>query len=239
MHCTGVFVNIVLENQESINLENNVKNTNSQSIEWTAWQRFYAKVLKRALDLFFGILFFIIALPILIVMPVIIRLESKGKAIFSQTRLGQNGKPFTMYKYRSMVVGAEKIGTGVYSYKDDNRVTKVGRFIRKTSIDEIPQVMNIIKGEMSFVGPRPTLTYHPWPYKDYTSFQKQRFMVKPGITGLAQTEGRKAIEWTKRIEFDVEYIKKIGLFQDVKMIFLTAFRILKSEDNVNVSDTAK
>lgn len=216
-----------------------MKKTNNQSIEWTVWQRFYAKVLKRAFDLIFGILFFIIALPIFLVMPVIIRLESKGKAIFSQTRLGRDGKPFTMYKYRSMIVGAEKVGTGVYSYKDDNRVTKVGRFIRKTSIDEVPQLINIIKGEMSFVGPRPTLTYHPWPYEDYTDFQKQRFLVNPGITGLAQTEGRKALEWTKRIEFDVDYIQNIGLLQDIKMVLLTALQVLKSEDNVNVSDTAK
>ena len=210
-----------------------------QSIEWTGWQRFYVKVLKRAFDLIFGILFFVIASPLMLAMPLIIRAESKGKAIFAQTRLGQNGKPFTMYKYRSMVDGAEKTGSGVYSFKGDARVTKFGRFIRKTSIDEIPQVVNIIKGEMSFVGPRPTLTYHPWPYENYSEFQKQRFLVKPGITGLAQTEGRKAIEWTKRIEYDVEYIRKISLFQDIRLVILTALSILKSEDNVNVSTTAK
>jgi len=216
-----------------------VKKPNMQSIKWTTWQRFYAKVLKRALDLVFGILFFIIALPLMIIMPIIIRLESKGKAIFKQQRLGQKGKTFTMYKYRSMVVGAETTGTGVYSYKNDTRVTKVGKFIRKTSIDEIPQLINIIKGEMSFVGPRPTLTYHPWPLEDYTDFQKQRFLVKPGITGLAQTEGRKAIEWTKRIEYDVEYIQNIGFFRDIGLILKTGLRILKMEDNVNVSKTAK
>lgn len=212
---------------------------NIKTIEWTGWQRFYAKVLKRALDLIFGILFFIAASPLMLVMPIIIRLNSKGKAIFAQKRLGQNGKTFTMFKYRSMVVGAEKKGTGVYSYQDDARVTKVGRFIRKTSIDEIPQVVNIIKGEMSFVGPRPTLTYHPWTLEAYSDFQKQRFAVKPGITGLAQTEGRKAIEWTRRIEYDVEYIQNIGLFQDIRLVIMTALRILKMEDNVNVSKTAK
>ena len=216
-----------------------MNSTDYKKVNWSSWQWIYAKVLKRAFDLIFGILFFVLASPIMLIMPVMIRLESKGNAIFKQTRLGQNGKPFTMLKYRSMVVGAETQGTGVYSYKNDARVTKVGKFIRKTSIDEIPQVINIIKGEMSFVGPRPTLTYHPWEYSEYSEFQKQRFLVKPGITGLAQTAGRKALEWTRRIEFDVDYIQNIGLMQDIRMIFMTAMQIFKTEDNVNVSDTAK
>mgnify|MGYP001766003422 CR=1 FL=1 len=216
-----------------------MKKEDSSNVNWTGWQKFYAKVLKRALDLIFGILFFVILSPLSLVVLVIIRLDSKGKAVFVQERLGQNGKPFAMYKFRSMVVDAEKKGTGVYSYKDDPRVTKIGRFIRKTSIDEIPQLVNIIKGDMSFIGPRPTLTYHPWPFADYSDFQRQRFLVKPGITGLAQTEGRKAIEWTKRIEFDVQYIQEIGLMKDLWLVILTGLQIVRPKNNENVSDTAK
>ncbi len=208
-------------------------------IHWNVCQRIYAKVLKRGFDIFFGILLFILLIPLLLITALLICLDSRGGVIFKQERLGQGGKPFRMYKFRSMVVGAEKTGTGVYSFKGDTRVTKVGDFIRRTSIDEIPQLVNIIKGDMSFIGPRPTLTYHPWPVEEYSDFQKQRFIVKPGITGLAQIKGRKQLDWSKRIALDVEYIKKISLFNDIWLFILTGVRVFKAEENVNISKTAK
>ena len=215
------------------------QNKEINTINWTITQRIYAKMLKRVFDIFFGILLFVLLIPLLLITAIVIRIDSKGHVIFKQQRLGQNGKPFWMYKFRSMVVGAEKIGTGVYSFKDDKRVTKIGHFIRRTSIDEMPQLINIIKGDMSFIGPRPTLTYHPWPIEDYTDFQKQRFIVKPGITGLAQTKGRKQLDWSKRIEYDVEYIKNISVFHDIGLLLLTVIRVFKAEENVNISKTAK
>jgi undecaprenyl phosphate N,N'-diacetylbacillosamine 1-phosphate transferase len=211
--------------------------SNKDEVKWTMLQKFYAKVLKRILDLFFGILIFVLLIPLFLIMPLVIRLDTKGETIFKQKRLGQNGKEFWIYKYRSMVTGAEKQGSGVYSFKGDTRVTKVGNFIRKTSIDEIPQIINIIKGEMSFIGPRPTLTYHPWKIDDYSEFQKLRFLVKPGITGLAQTKGRKELEWTNRIKFDIEYIEYISVYNDIKLLFITVFRVIAMKDNENVSKT--
>ena len=160
------------------------------------------KKIKRLFDLVLSVLGLIIASPILLITAIIIKLESKGPVIFKQKRLGLNGKTFVMYKFRSMYVGAEK--EGVYETKGDTRVTKVGKFIRRTSIDELPQLVNIIKGDMSLIGPRPTLTYHPWPLAEYTEEQRKRFDVRPGITGWAQINGRKDIPWDQRIKYDVE-----------------------------------
>ena len=132
------------------------------------------------------------------IVALLVRCTSKGPAVFRQTRLGKDGKEFQIYKFRSMCVGAEKTGTGVYSGKGDARVTKIGRILRATSIDELPQLVNILKGEMSFIGPRPPLTYHPWPLGEYSDFQRRMFEVRPGITGWAQVNGRKEVEWNHR-----------------------------------------
>lgn len=150
-----------------------------------------------------------------------------------------NGKVFKIYKFRSMCVGAEKTGTGVYSGKNDARVTKVGRIIRATSIDELPQLLNILKGEMSFIGPRPPLTYHPWEYSEYTDFQKRMFEVRPGITGWAQVNGRKDVEWNRRIELNVWYIDNMSFFLDIKIFFMTIFKVFTNADNENVGETVK
>ena len=132
--------------------------------------------IKRGLDVIFsGILLILGAIPLLIV-GLIVKLTSNGPALFKQKRLGMNGKVFEIYKFRSMVVGAEKQGSGVYSGKNDARVTKVGKILRATSIDELPQLINIFKGEMSFIGPRPALTYHPWPFEDIQTNRKKCFL---------------------------------------------------------------
>ena len=196
----------------------------------------YLKI-KRILDLFLALIGIILTSPIFLIVAIAIKLDSKGPIIFKQDRIGKNGKIFKMYKFRSMIVGAEKIGSGVYSEKGDNRLTKVGKFIRKTSIDELPQLANIIKGEMSFIGPRPVLTYHPWKYEQYTEEQLKRFDVRPGITGLAQINGRKQLEWNKRIELDIEYVNNVNFIMDLKIFFKTIYKVILSKDNVNIEKT--
>lgn len=195
------------------------------------------KYIKRFSDILFSFIGLIIVSPIFILIFFTIIIESKGGAIFKQKRLGKDGKPFTIYKFRSMVVGAEKTGTGVYSQKGDARVTKVGKFIRATSIDELPQLFNVLRGDMSLVGPRPALTYHPWPYEQYTEHQKQMFNVRPGITGWAQVNGRKEVPWPERIELNIEYVNKMSLGFDLKILFLTVFKVFAMSDNNNTSKT--
>ena len=163
----------------------------------------------------------IITSPILLITAIAIKLESPGPIIFKQERLGLNGKVFKIYKFRSMCVDAEK--GGVYEKKGDSRVTKVGKLIRKTSIDELPQFVNILKGDMSLIGPRPALTYHPWPYNEYIEEQKRMFYVRPGVTGWAQVNGRKEVEWPRRIELNVEYVEKMSLYFDLMIFFKTIF----------------
>ena len=199
----------------------------------------YKKYIKNILDISLSLVGLVILLPFFLIISIIIKLESKGPVFFKQERIGKNGKVFKIYKFRSMIVGAEKIGTGVYSKKDDDRVTKVGRFIRMTSIDELPQLINILKGEMSFIGPRPVLTYHPWKYEEYTEEQLKRFEVKPGVTGWAQIHGRKNVEWNRRIKLDVEYVKTVTFLLDLKIFFKTIYKVILMKDNVNKEETVK
>lgn len=195
--------------------------------------------IKRILDILFSAILLVLgAIPLLIV-ALIIKIDSPGEALFKQERLGLNGKTFKIYKFRSMCVGAEKKGSGVYSGKNDARVTRVGKIIRATSIDELPQLINIFKGEMSFIGPRPTLTYHPWKLEEYTDFQKRRFEVRPGVTGLAQINGRKDIPWDRRIEYDVDYVNNMSFCLDFKILLKTIVKVFKMSDNVNTFETAK
>lgn len=198
----------------------------------------YIKI-KRAMDVFFSAILLILGSIPLLIVAVIVKLESKGPALFKQERLGMDGKVFRIYKFRSMVVGAEKQGSGVYSGKNDARVTKVGKIIRATSIDELPQLINILKGEMSFIGPRPALTYHPWPFEEYTDEQKKMFAVRPGVTGWAQVNGRKEVEWPRRIEMNVWYVENMSFLLDLKIFFKTIFKVFTNADNVNSTETAK
>lgn len=193
--------------------------------------------LKRFLDFITALFALVVLSPVFIIVAVIIKLTSKGPVIFKQKRIGKDGKVFEIYKFRSMVVGAEKQGSGVYSGKGDARVTGIGKIIRATSIDELPQFINILKGEMSFIGPRPPLTYHPWDYSEYTDEQLRMFEVRPGITGWAQVNGRKDVEWNKRIKMSVWYVDNMSLLLDIKILFLTFYKVIKNEDNENVEAT--
>lgn len=199
--------------------------------------RGFYRAVKRFLDVTASFLGLVLLSPLLLVVSILIKIDSRGPVIFRQKRIGRNGKVFEIYKFRSMCVGAEKTGSGVYSGKGDARVTRIGKILRATSIDELPQLLNILKGEMSFVGPRPPLTYHPWKYEEYTDFQKRMFEVRPGITGWAQVNGRKDVEWHKRIELNVWYVDHMSLLLDIKIMFMTAFKVLTNADNENSGAT--
>ena len=194
-------------------------------------------IFKRICDFIVASVALIVLFPFLFITAILIKLDSKGPIIFKQERLGKNGVPFKIWKFRSMRVGAEKQGSGVYSYKGDARVTKVGRIIRATSIDEIPQLVNILKGDMALIGPRPALTYHPWPYEQYTDHQKHMFDVLPGVTGWAQVNGRKEVPWPERIELNVWYAKNMSLWLDLKIFFMTVFKVATNANNENVGET--
>ena len=199
--------------------------------------RGFYRAVTRFLDVTASFLGLVLLSPLMLAVSILIKIDSRGPVIFRQTRIGRNGKVFEIYKFRSMCVGAEKTGSGVYSGKGDARVTRMGKILRATSIDELPQLLNILKGEMSFVGPRPPLTYHPWKYEEYTDFQKRMFEVRPGITGWAQVNGRKDVEWHKRIELNVWYVDHMSLLLDIKIMFMTAFKVLTNADNENSGAT--
>lgn len=195
------------------------------------------KYFKRFVDFCIALVALIILFVPLVIVAIIIKLESEGPVIFKQERLGKDGVPFKIWKFRSMCVGAEKQGTGVYSYKGDSRITKVGKVIRATSIDELPQLVNILKGDMALIGPRPALTYHPWPYEQYTEHQKHMFDVLPGVTGWAQVNGRKEVPWPERIELNVWYARNMSLALDIKIFFMTIFKVATNANNENVGET--
>ena len=199
--------------------------------------RGFYRAVKRFLDVTASFLGLVLLSPLMLAVSILIKIDSRGPVIFRQKRIGRNGKVFEIYKFRSMCVGAEKTGSGVYSGKGDARVTRIGKILRATSIDELPQLLNILKGEMSFVGPRPPLTSHPWKYEEYTDFQKRMFEVRPGITGWAQVNGRKDVEWHKRIELNVWYVDHMSLLLDIKIMFMTAFKVLTNADNENSGAT--
>lgn len=201
--------------------------------------KFYRDYFKRLIDLLIAVpVLLILAVPMLII-ALIVKIDSPGPVFFRQDRLGKNGKVFRMLKFRSMLVNSEHTGTGVYSGKNDSRVTRVGKVIRATSLDELPQLLNVLKGDMSLIGPRPPLTYHPWPYEEYTEEQKHMFDVRPGFSGWAQIHGRKDVEWHHRIELNCWYVEHVRFSLDVKIFFRTIAKVVSNEDNENKEETLK
>ena len=199
----------------------------------------YNRVVKRIIDIIIALLVLIVGCIPMLIIALIIRIDSPGPAIFKQDRLGRGGKVFKFFKFRSMRLNAEHTGSGVYSGKGDPRVTKIGKILRATSLDELPQFINILKGEMSLIGPRPPLTYHPWPIEEYTKEQLRMFEVRPGMTGWAQVNGRKDVEWHRRIELNVWYVDHVSFGLDVKIFFMTIFKIVTNADNANTGATVQ
>lgn len=197
----------------------------------------YRHFFKRLFDIFFSFLLLAVLSPLLLLIIVLVKISSKGPAIFRQERLGKGGKVFYIHKARTMCVGAEHLEGGVYSGKGDKRVTKVGRFLRKTSLDELFQLWDVLIGKMSFIGPRPPLTYHPWTIDKYTEEQLKMFAVRPGITGWAQVHGRKEVEWHKRIELNVWYVEHLSFWLDIKILFMTVIKVFTNANNENKGAT--
>lgn len=185
--------------------------------------------IKHIIDKIFGAILLMLIFPILALMAIAIKLNSKGPVIFKQKRLGKNGKIFDMYKFRTMYVDAPDLRNkdgSTFNSDDDPRVTNVGKILRKTSLDELPQILNILKGEMSFIGPRPDLPDH---YELYSEDDKKKLLVRPGVTGYAQANGRNSNSWAQRIAMDIYYIENYSLVLDVQIFFKTIFSALKQE----------
>jgi len=201
--------------------------------------KLYRDRLKRWIDIVLAVTALALTSPVMLVTAAAIKLDSPGPVIFRQKRIGFHGKEFEIFKFRSMCVNAEHTGSGVYSGKNDARVTRVGKIIRATSIDELPQAINILRGDMSLIGPRPPLTYHPWPLEQYTEEQMRMFDVRPGITGWAQIHGRKDVEWHKRIRLNVWYVDHCSFSLDLYIFFMTFFKVLSNADNENKGETVR
>lgn len=191
--------------------------------------------IKRVVDISISLALLVVLLPILLIVAVAIRLDSPGPVLFRQSRLGRNGRPFVMLKFRTMVDNAERMGAGVYTFKGDPRVTRVGGILRRTSIDEIPQLVNVLVGDMSLVGPRPPLVSHPKKLEEYSEKEYRRFYVRPGITGLAQVYGRNAIGWNERFEYDTAYVDSWNILLDVKIAARTIIQVFLGR-NVTVRE---
>lgn len=215
--------------KNSFNKTCNITNMNSKDL---VKKTSIARKIKLLLDIPVSFIAILILLPFFILLIVIIRIDSKGSPFFLQKRLGLFGKPYRIIKFRTMVLNAENIGDKmrITTYKDP-RITRVGRFLRKTSLDELPQLFNVLKGDMALVGPRPTLTYHPYVGVDnFPEWAKPRFLIRPGLTGLAQVKVRNSVSWDERIKYDIKYINNLSILKDLYIIGQTIIKIIKPEN---------
>jgi len=188
----------------------------------------HGSFIKRFTDIIFSIILLIISIPIIIITAIAVKLDSKGPIFFVQERTGINGKPFKMYKFRGMVNNASEIGPEL-TQVDDPRITRVGKILRRSSIDEIPQLINVLKGDMSLIGPRPEITSIT---SNYSEEQKEVFKFKPGISGFSQINGRQLLSPDKRVEMEVEYYRNATIWSDLLIAALTFKVILSNEGNL-------
>jgi undecaprenyl phosphate N,N'-diacetylbacillosamine 1-phosphate transferase len=193
----------------------------------------YKTYLKPVFDWIIAFVAFIVLVPLFLLVGTAIKIESNGPIFFLQNRLGKDGKVFRIVKFRSMRIDKPVMNNKLF--ENDPRITKVGKFIRKTSIDELPQIINILKGEMSFIGPRPPVTNYPKRFEDYTDFERQRFNVRPGISGLAAIKCREIHDWNINIPIDVEYVNTMSFKIDTKLFLLSLTAFLKT-DNIYSKD---
>ncbi len=184
----------------------------------------YRKFLKRPMDFILSLIAIIVLSPVLIIVGVLVRVKLGSPILFKQKRPGLNEKIFTMYKFRTMTDEKDENGELL---PDSVRLTSFGRMLRSTSLDELPELFNILKGDMSIVGPRPLLERY-LPY--YTGYERNRHSVRPGLTGLSQVNGRNLLEWNKRLSLDVEYAQNISLFIDIRIVFLTIKKVITKQD---------
>lgn len=207
-------------------------------------------VIKRLFDIVSSGILIILLTPVWIVIAIAIKCDSKGPIIFKQGRRTKGGRVFQMYKFRSMVVNAEQMGAGLFNYENDPRVTKVGRKLRDSSLDELPQLFNIFKGDMSVIGPRPCVTYELGDFDTLNKKYKKRFEVKAGLTGLAQIKGRNDISWDEKVTYDNQYVdlfNKYGFLADIRIGIESVFKAFKhdkiyenkADDTMNDEEAAK
>ena len=186
-------------------------------------------IFKRFFDIIVSLTALIILSPLFLIVAILIKLDSKGPVFFRHERIGKDGKPFYPFKFRTMVVGAINKGLGYNVSKDDERITRLGKFLRVFGIDELPQLINIVIGDMSLVGPRPTLRYQVEQYNDY---EKKRLMVLPGLAGWALVHGRNSLTWKERIDYDVWYVEHWSFWLDIKILFKTFNLIILKKEGV-------
>lgn len=206
--------------------------------------------IKRLFDIISSGILIILLTPVWVIIAILIKKDSEGPILFKQGRRTKDGKIFQMYKFRSMVVNAEKMGTGLFNYENDPRVTKIGRKLRDSSLDELPQLFNIFKGDMTVVGPRPCVTYELGDFDTLNKKYKKRFQVKAGLTGLAQIKGRNDISWDEKVAYDNEYVdmfNKVGFLADIIIGIESVFKAFKHnniyenkiDDSMNDEESAK
>ncbi len=194
---------------------------------WTPLKRPFQLTVKRAIDLVVAVAALLILSPLMVCIAAAIKLTSKGPVLFSQRRLGKHAKVFLLYKFRTMIDGAVNVGLGLSTAESDPRITPIGRLLRRSSLDELPQLVNVLKGDMSLVGPRPTIPEH---LEYYTPEQRRRLDMRPGLTGLSMIRGRANNPWSVRIRYDVEYVETFSLLLDVR-IMLSTVRVVLSGEN--------
>lgn len=184
------------------------------------------KIVKRLIDFLGALIGAIILSPFFLIVAILVKLDSKGPVFFRYERIGKDGREFISYKFRSMFKDAINKGLGIEIAENDSRITRVGAFLRRWSLDELPQLINVLKGEMSLVGPRPAL---PHQVEKYSEFEKKRLKMKPGITGWAQVNGRNLLSWKERIKLDIWYIENWSLWLDFKILLMTPKIVLSRQ----------
>ncbi|MCM0583272.1 sugar transferase [Weissella diestrammenae] len=195
----------------------------------------YRRYFKRLIDVSFSAVAIVFISPVFLIVAALVKLTSRGPIIFQQERLAKGGDVFKMYKFRSMYLNSEV--QGVYSDNKDPRLTPIGKWIRLFSLDELPQFFNVLKGDMSLIGPRPILTYMPFPIEEYTEDQLQVLSVRPGMTGWAQVHGRKEVQWADRFELNIWYVHHLSFYLDLKIFFITIYKVLGMHGNQSVGRT--